>query len=155
MKFVRWACLLQLLWFLLACANWASLGFLNGGGAADHFRRAEILFGEGRYAEAVKEYRTVVSRFPNDALADDAQYKAAYTELYYKNTAADYEAAGKDFQKLIQKFPESSWTREAENWLALLAQLDSLKKDKEKLKADLQRLLDLDIQSEKKRREVK
>lgn len=135
------------------CAGFASLE--NSTAAAEHFKKAEGFFEEGKYSEALKEYRTVTAEFPDDDLADDALYKTAYTELYFKNAAADPGMAAKDFQRLIQKYPDSPWKGPAQNWLSFLAQVESLKTEREKLKSDLQRLLDLDMQSEKKRRELK
>jgi len=123
--------------------------------AAEHFKTANAYFEAGRYPEAIKEYRYVADQFPNDELAAEAQYRAGYTGIYFRNTDSDYGMAVKDFQKLIQKYPNSSWKDPAENWLNVLTQWEVIKTEKEKLKSDLQRLLDLDMQSEKKRRELK
>ena len=123
--------------------------------AAEHFKKANAFFEEGQFVEAVKEYRYLTAQFPDDDLAADAQYQVAYTEIYFKNTGSDYGMAAKDFQKLIQNYPNSAWKDPAQNWLNFLNQLESLKTEKEKLKSDLRRLLDLDMQSEKKRRELK
>ena len=145
------------LWVLLllisGCAGLASLE--SSTAAAEHFRNAERFFEEGKYSEALKEYRIVTARFPDDELADDALYQTAYTEIYFKNAAADPGTAVKDFQRLIQKYPDSPWKGPAQNWVSFLAQAESLRTETEKLKNDLQRLLDLDMQSEKKRRELK
>ncbi|MBI3610740.1 MAG: tetratricopeptide repeat protein [Nitrospirae bacterium] len=144
---------LCLLLFFSGCAGWASLEEATA--PAEHFKKAEAFFEGGKYAEAIKEYRYVVNRFPDGDLADHAQYNIAYTEIYFKNASADYEAAVRDFQQVVQKYPESPWKSRAQNWLNFLAQMESLKTEKEKLRSDLQRLLDLDMQAEKKRRELK
>lgn len=141
-----------LLW-VSACAEF--MPFEGSTVAAEHFNKAEALFDAGKYPEAIKEYRYVTTQFPDDPLADDALYKSAYSGIYFKNATADFGAAAKDFQKLLQKYPDSPWKDPAQNWLSFLAQLDSLKTAGDKLKSDLQRLLDLDMKSEKKRRELK
>jgi outer membrane protein assembly factor BamD (BamD/ComL family) len=143
----------MLLLLFSGCAGFASLE--SSTAAAEHFNKAERFFDDGKYSEALKEYRTVTAQFPDDDLADDALYKTAYTELYFKNPAADYGMATKDFQRLIQKYPDSPWKDPAQNWTNFLAQVELLTTEREKLKSDLQRLLDLDMQSEKKRRELK
>lgn len=143
----------MLLVLFSGCAGFASLE--SSTAAAEHFKKAESFFEDGKYSEALKEYRTVTAQYPDDDLADDALYKTAYTELYYKNAAADHGMAMKDFQRLIQKYPDSPWKGPAQNWVSFLTQEESLKTEREKLKSDLQRLLDLDMQSEKKRRELK
>lgn len=148
-----WAGFSIFLLFFSACAGFTPVQVLTA--PAEHFKKAEALFDEGKYPEAIKEYRYVTTQFPNDPLADDALFRTAYTEIYFRNTAGDYGAGVKDFQKLIQKYPDSPWKDPAQNWLSFLAQMKLLKTEGEKLKSDLQRLLDLDMQSEKKRRELK
>jgi outer membrane protein assembly factor BamD (BamD/ComL family) len=148
-----WAGFSMVLVLASACAEFTP--FEGSTVAAEHFNKAEALFDEGRYPEAIKEYRYVTTQFPDDPLADDALYKSAYTQIYFKNSTSDFGAAVKGFQKLIQKYPDSSWKAPAQNWLSFLAQMDSLKTEGDKLKSDLQRLLDLDMKSEKKRRELK
>jgi len=142
-----------LLQLLSSCAGAATVEEPTA--AAEHFKKANAFFELGQYTEAIKEYRYVTAQFPEDDLAADAQYQVAYAEIYFKNAGSDYGTAAKDFQKLILRYPNSPWKNPAQNWLNFLSQLESLKTEKEKLKSDLQRLLDLDMQSEKKRRELK
>jgi outer membrane protein assembly factor BamD (BamD/ComL family) len=139
--------------FVLGCTGLASLK--NSTAAAEYFKQGESFFEAGKYSEALKEYRTVTAQFPEDELAAAALYKTAYTELYFKNPAADPGTSVKDFQRLIQRYPDSPWKGPAQNWINFLAQMELLKTEREKLKSDLQRLLDLDMQSERKRRDLK
>jgi outer membrane protein assembly factor BamD (BamD/ComL family) len=139
--------------FALGCTGWAPLR--SSTDAAGHFKQGESFFEAGKYPEALKEYRTVTAQFPEDELAAAALYKTAYTELYFKNPAADPGISAKDFQRLIQRYPDSPWKGPAQNWINFLTQMELLKAEREKLKNDLQRLLDLDMQSEKKRRDLK
>lgn len=127
----------------------------SGGDAADRYRKAESLFESGQYSEAVEAYHQVTDRFPDDPLAGRALYQAAYAQIYYKNPNADYAAGSKDFESLVQKYSDSPWKNPAQNWLSFLNQMDRLKVDREKLRNDLQKLVDLDMQSERKRRELK
>lgn len=146
-------------WMLLAClpgcAQLGSLGLVEEDPGEAYFNQAEVHFQQGRYAEAASAYRSVYTNFPNSPLADKALFKSAYTRSYYKNPSQDISGAVRDLKELISKFPVSSVRPEAQNWLGLLGQIETLKGEKEKLKNDLQRLLDLDIQSEKKRKGVK
>jgi len=113
------------------------------------------MFDRAMYPEAVREYHAVAAQYPDDPLAGQALYEAAYAQIYYKNPDVDYGSAVKDFQNLVQKYPDSAWRGRAQNWLNFLGQLETLKMEKEKLKNDLQKLLDLDMELEKKRRELK
>jgi outer membrane protein assembly factor BamD (BamD/ComL family) len=147
-------CALSMILFgLSGCAGMASMN--SDTAAADQYRRAEGLFEKGRYSEAVTAYHAVTDRYPDDPLAARALYQAAYAQIYYKNPNPDYAAGSKDFEDLVQKYPDSSWKGPAQNWLSFLNQLDLLRGEREKLRNDLQKLVDLDLQSERKRRELK
>lgn len=142
------------------CLAWACVHFIPGDPIGErpaerHFKKAEALFADGKYAQAITEYRLIVSQYPEDDLADEALYGAAYAEIYFKNPKPDHSSAGRDFLNLTQKYPESPLKDRAQNWIATLDQLKSLQSESEKLRKDLRRLLELDVQSEKKRKEVR
>jgi len=138
---------------IFGCAEFSSPK--SSSPAAEHFKKAEIDFEAGKYSEAIKEYRFVTAQFPEDEFAAAALYKTAFTEIYFKNPAADPGASKNDFQKLIQNYPKNPWKDQAQNWINFISQMEMLKTEREKLKNDLQRLLDLDMQSERKRRDLK
>jgi outer membrane protein assembly factor BamD (BamD/ComL family) len=147
-------CVLSMILFgFSGCAGMASMK--SDTAAADQYRMAEDLFGDGKYSDAVGAYHAVADRYPDDPLAARALYQAAYAQIYYENSNPDYAAGAKDFESLVQKYPDSVWRSPAQNWLTFLNRLDRLKGEREKLKNDLQKLVDLDMQSEKKRRELK
>jgi TolA-binding protein len=117
--------------------------------------RAQDLFQKGDYGSAIKAYRYVVETYPQDSLAAEAQFGLAYTLLYFENPKRDYGEALKEFQRFTERYTISPRLREAKNWVSFLNQLNDQAVENERLKSDLQRLLDIDIESEKKRKEGK
>jgi tol-pal system protein YbgF len=67
------------------------------------YQKAFATLKEGRYTEAVKEFKNFTVRYPSGDYADNAQYWLG--EAYYVNR--DFTAAREAFQKLIDKFPQS------------------------------------------------
>lgn len=67
------------------------------------YQKAFTTLKEGRYTDAVKEFKNFTARYPSGDYADNAQYWLG--EAYYVNR--DFTAAREAFQKLIEKFPQS------------------------------------------------
>jgi TolA-binding protein len=64
-----------------------------------HFRRAELLFARGRYAEAEKEYRTVMDLADKTPFFEQAQYKYGWS--LYKQS--NYEPAIQTFFAILDR----------------------------------------------------
>jgi TolA-binding protein len=112
------------------------------------YRAAVALLKKDRFADAIQGFQAIAERHPKHPRAQDALYSAGYARLHPRNPGADPEAALRDFQRLVRAYPDGPRRDEAQSWIALLTQLG-------KLRSDLQRLLDLDVESEKKRREIR
>ena len=123
--------------------------------ALSSLNRAQELCEKGDYTGAIKAYRSVVETYPQDSLAAEAQFGLAYILLYFENPKRDYDEALKEFQRFTERYTISPRLREAKNWISFLNQLNDQAVENERLKSDLQRLLDIDIESEKKRKEGK
>lgn len=67
------------------------------------YQKAFATLKEGRYTDAVKEFKNFTARYPSGDYADNAQYWLG--EAHYVNR--DFTAAREAFQKLIDKFPQS------------------------------------------------
>jgi outer membrane protein assembly factor BamD len=72
---------------------------------------------QGRYPEAIAAYQTVVSKYPNDAIADDAQYQIGYVLLTEAREgsydAASQQKAREAFEDFITRYPESEKVSQA------------------------------------------
>lgn len=67
------------------------------------------LLKQSRYADAIIEFRSLISRFPNGALIDDAQYWIG--EAYY--VTRDFDSALDAFRAVVNQYPDSQRVPEA------------------------------------------
>ena len=74
------------------------------------YDKAFGLLKDGRYAQAITEFRSFMQGFPQSKLMDNAQYWLA--EACY--VSRDYPTALKEFQKVITTYKESSKVQGAE-----------------------------------------
>lgn len=122
-------------------------------GARDSFNHSRQLFEKGDYEGAIKGYQYILDSYANDPLVPEAQLGLAYAYLHIENPNRNEEKALKAFQSFIEKYPAHPENFEAKNWVKLLTRLNEQKSEIERLKGDLQKLLTIDIESEKKRKE--
>jgi outer membrane protein assembly factor BamD len=85
-----------------AYSKWAPLAQFNVG---------QSLEKQQKYPEAIAAYQQVYTRYPNDAIADDALYQIGYVRLrMYRDGSydrADANKARQSFEEFISRFPES------------------------------------------------
>jgi outer membrane protein assembly factor BamD len=91
-----------------AYSKWAPLAQFNVGQALEK---------QQKYPEAIAAYQQVYSRYPNDAIADDALYQIGYVRLrQYREGSydrADANKARQSFEEFISRFPESEKVAQA------------------------------------------
>ena len=79
--------------------------------ALAQFNVGQALEKQGKYPEAMKAYQVVVSKYPGDAIADDALYQVGYVQLRnYREGSynrADANKAREAFEDFINRYPES------------------------------------------------
>ena len=115
---------------------------------------AHELFQKGHYADAEKTYGYVIETYSLDPIAGDAQIGLAFTLLYFENPKRDNSKALGEFKRFIKQYPMHPRLKEAKNMVNLLKGLITQQLENQRLKDDLQRLIDIDIQTEKKRKET-
>jgi outer membrane protein assembly factor BamD len=75
------------------------------------FNLGQCLEKQAKYPEAIAAYHTVVTKYPNDAIADDAQYQIGYVMLREAREgsydAASQQKAREAFEDFISRYPES------------------------------------------------
>ncbi|HEV7404099.1 MAG TPA: outer membrane protein assembly factor BamD, partial [Chthoniobacteraceae bacterium] len=85
-----------------AYSKWAPLAQFNVGQALEK---------QQKYPEAINAYQQVYTKYPNDAIADDALYQIGYVRLrQYRDGSydrADANKARQSFEEFISRFPES------------------------------------------------
>jgi TolA-binding protein len=137
---------------LVGCAAFKDASSMIG---VSPLTRAQAFFDQGKYQEAIRVYRQIVDDDPSNRLAAEAQFRIGYTDSYFQNPKPDYAASVKEFQQVLDRFPKSQWADEAKNWIAILSQLIHQRAENQRLQKDLQQLMKLDIESEKRRRRIK
>lgn len=75
-----------------------------------YYKKAQIYFNLGRYADAELMYKNILEYYPGDLYGDDAQFKLA--ELY-ENYLHDVEKAKQAYQDVLTNYPGSIYTVEA------------------------------------------
>ncbi len=83
--------------------------------ASLRFAKAEVLYHNKKYQEAVKEYEFVATKYSRTEPAPACWYQAGYI---YRHFLLNDTAAAKALQKLLAKFPQTQYRKEA---LLLLA----------------------------------
>jgi len=80
------------------------------------FHKLHDIYGKDTYfRKALFHYRTIVQKYHNSNLADDAQF---LTGILY--TAVDIEQAYSEFLKVVQEFPNGDMAERAQRWAATL-----------------------------------
>ena len=79
---------------------------------------------QGKYPEAIAAYQAVVSKYPSDAIADDAQYQIGYVLLAQhregSNDRASAQKAREAFEDFTARFPDSEKVPQARENIATL-----------------------------------
>ena len=79
---------------------------------------------QGKYPEAIAAYQTVVSKYPSDAIADDAQYQIGYVLLAQhregSNDRASAQKAREAFEDFVSRYPDSEKAPQARENVATL-----------------------------------
>lgn len=142
-------------WLFLILTGCAAFKEVSSKVGIGPLARAQSLFSQGKYQEALQVYRQIVHDHPSSSLAAEAQFRIGYTLSYFQNPQQDHGEALKEFQQVLNQFPKSKWVDEAKNRIAALSQLLNQRAENQRLQQDLQQLMKLDIESEKRRKEIK
>jgi outer membrane protein assembly factor BamD (BamD/ComL family) len=116
--------------------------------------KARSFFQEGKYSEAIKQYRRLLKSKDRNVV-ELSQYQIAYTLAFYKNPRRDFQEALNEFQLFIRRFPASRLKEDAANWVALLDQYLAKRSENEKLRDDIKKLVDIDIEAEQKQNQLR
>ena len=82
---------------------------------------------------AIKQWRALLSRYPNSPLAPEARYILA---LSYEEGKGDGAEARKQYLALIEKFPRGNWTAKAQKRLKAMREAEEEKKSPPPLSVD-------------------
>ncbi|HEX9757932.1 MAG TPA: outer membrane protein assembly factor BamD [Nitrospiria bacterium] len=128
--------------------------FNDSSGPLHSLNYAHELFKKKEYSDAEKTFRYVIDTYSLDPLSADARIGLAYTLLYFDNPKRDELKAVKELEQFLIQNPMHPRANEVKNWISFLNNLNEVKIENKRLKDDLQRLIDIDIETEKKRKET-
>lgn len=77
--------------------------------AAELFQQGKTALDTGDYGAAGDAFKSLVLKFPDNSLADDAQYYRG--EAHYRQKS--YQLALGELQKVFEKYPQSNWAPKA------------------------------------------
>lgn len=93
-------------------------------------------------------YQEVLRNHPDADTGPRALYGLALLYVDPESPFRDSGAARRLFARLTSRYPDSPWTREARAWQATLAELVRQDAEVARLRGDMKRLKDLDLEME-------
>ncbi len=139
----RTSVILLITFFLAGCATLMS-GFELG--------KADQLFQEKKYTEALHSYQEVVSHAYLDSQRAEARYSIALVLSSPDNPKKNYHQALEVFEEYIRLYPKSERIPEANNWKNTLKLLLEQARENDQLRKNIEELKRLDIRHEEKRK---
>jgi tetratricopeptide (TPR) repeat protein len=137
------------------------------------FAQAKALFAEGHYEAALKENQRILSE--RKISPDTALFNLGLISAYSLNPKKDYPTALTYFKRLLSQHPESSLAEQSKVWVqvleerqtiaddrqklleekrVLMRERENLSQEREKLKNAVEKSRQLDIQIDKRRRQI-
>lgn len=129
--------------------------------AQESLERADELLLRGEYASARTESQKALRQFPEAPIADRALFTLGILYADDRNPEMDYRQSTAYMARLIKEYPRDIFAARARVWLQLLQQNQKLHQERagltkevQKLKDILQQAKEVDLEIEKKRRNI-
>jgi outer membrane protein assembly factor BamD (BamD/ComL family) len=90
---------------------------------------ADSLFQAGNYEGAKVKYAKVRDDHPQTPSGASAQYALGYTNIFFNNPFADYNAALREFKRFASTYPDDKRIDLVNNWIRLLTVLQDFGKN--------------------------
>jgi len=158
----RWALLLLVL-LASACSTarpsprpspWIVESQERGGGSAVAARliaQADDLVERGQPQGAHAIYERVLREHPEDPAGATALYGLGRLQADPGSRLRSYRAAHAAFSRLLTEYPHSRWDAEARAWRAVLRELLAREEESARLKSQIERLRQTDLDLERRR----
>ncbi|HWR71658.1 MAG TPA: tetratricopeptide repeat protein [Nitrospirota bacterium] len=114
--------------------------------------KAESLYQQKKYAEALKSYKQVVAHSLSSRQQAEARYSIALIQASPDNPQKNYTHAMESFEEFVKLYPGHEKAGEALIWKNTLRVLLDEKRECEQLKKNIEQLKKLDIRHEEKRK---
>jgi TolA-binding protein len=119
--------------------------------AARLVAQADGLVKQGQAAGALALYEQVLREHPSDPAAATALYGLGRLQADPASRLRNYRAAHATFSRLLAEHPQSRWEPEARAWRAVLRDLLAREDEATRLKVQLDRLRQTDLELERRR----
>jgi len=119
---------------------------------ATRLDEARQLLKDGKFVEAGEAFRTVEQEFPGTEWAGSAAYALAVAAAMADNPQQDYASALMEFDSFIERYPQHERLPEAKAWRQAIKQIMDTRKENARLLKNIEKLKELDLQQEEKRR---
>jgi len=136
---------------LLGCGRFRLKPLPEGEDPTRMVMRADELAVNGSQAEARTIYRQVVRHHSNSPAAANALWGLGRLYVDPDGGLRDYGSAHAAFGRLLTEHPDSPHAAEARAWHTALGELLRAQEDAKRVKNDLERLKELDMQQERHR----
>jgi hypothetical protein len=105
----------------------------------------------GRPRTARRAYAEALAAEPTGPVAEDALWALALLYVDPDSPLRDYQAAATTFGRLVELNPRGRHAEQARAWRSALRELARQEREASRLRADIDRLRELDVQMEGKR----
>lgn len=119
--------------------------------AARLVAQADELVSQGQTQGAYTLYGQVLREHPSDPAAATALYALGRLQADPAGRLRNYRGAHAAFSRLLAEHPQSRWEAEARAWRALLRELLAREDESARLKAQIDRLRQTDLDLERRR----
>jgi outer membrane protein assembly factor BamD (BamD/ComL family) len=87
---------------------------------------ADSLFASGNFDEAVATCRKIIAASPDSEEIKHAIFAIAYSNVFYKNSGGDWNAALEKFESFARSYPNDRHAGEALSWVRILTIIKSV-----------------------------
>jgi tetratricopeptide (TPR) repeat protein len=140
---------------VVALAGCAALhggrGLVPSSRAEAELERGNVEARAGRPREARRAYAEALAAEPTGPVAEDALWALALLYVDPESPLRDYQTAATTFGRLVELNPRGRHAEQARAWRSALRELARQEREASRLRADIDRLRELDAQMEDKR----
>ncbi len=139
--------------FVFGCSNIATL--LQERELNVDMGYAEKLLLDGKYESALSEFERIEKRHQNSTFSDKILFNLVLLYIHPGNAKRDLNKGIGAFERLIKIHPKSNYVEYARPFISYTKEVVELKVENERLRYEIEKFKDIQIQLEKREKEIK
>lgn len=139
--------------FVFGCSNIATL--LQERELKVDMGYAEKLLMDGKYESALSEFERIEKRHQNSPFSDKILFNLVLLYTHPGNTRRDLNKGIGAFDRLLKMHPKSNYVAYARPLISYTKEVVELKMENERLRYEIEKFKDIQIQLEKREKEMK